>query len=175
MKQPTTSDPARDSHPSPSTSKPTYKRRSKTPKLRLQLRLLWPLLGLFVLVTVLQGLALGAELYTFANTLPSDGPQVGEAVPGILLKSVLLSVALLFPALLLVGIHVTFRIVGPLYRFERHLQAVASGEWPEPCRIRSSDELQNFCVLLNEGLQSAYEQGREQEREGESEELRAAG
>jgi len=174
MKQPTSSEPVQDSLPAPSARKRDYKRRCKSPKLRLQLRLLWPLLGLFLLVTILQGLALGVELYEYANQLPSDGPQLGEAVPGILLKSVLISVALLLPAVLLVGIHVTFRIAGPLYRFERHLETVASGEWPEPCQIRRADDLQDFCKLLNRGLESAYEQGRQQRAEAEPEDIRPA-
>ena len=135
------------------------KRRSKLPNPRLQFRILGPLVGMFVLVLLLQALVLAAELTTFANQLPSDGPEVLEQTPGLLLRCVLISLCVLLPVVLLVGVHVTFRIAGPLYRFERHLTSIAEGEWPKPCRIRNGDRLQNFCRLLNEALEGAREQG----------------
>ena len=134
-------------------------RHSKLPNPRLQFRILWPLISIFVLVLLLQALVLGAELTSFANQLPSDGPLVLEKTPGLLLRCVLISLGVLLPAVLLVGIHFTFRVVGPLYRFERHLTAIAEGEWPRPCRIRAGDSLQNFCKLLNQALEGAREQG----------------
>ena len=48
-----------------------------------------------------------------------------------------------------VGILTTFRIAGPLYRFETFLNQVLAGEKPERFRLRKGDELQDFADLLN--------------------------
>jgi hypothetical protein len=44
-----------------------------------------------------------------------------------------------------VGVLATFRLTGPIDRIERHLEAVARGEDPAPCRIRKGDEFQELC------------------------------
>jgi hypothetical protein len=61
-----------------------------------------------------------------------------------------ISAAVLLPLTLSVGIVATFRIAGPLHRFETFLRAIANGEKPADCKIRRGDELQEFCTLLND-------------------------
>jgi len=94
-----------------------------------------------------------------ASALPSGGEDVIELLPQALLWSLLIAMAAVLPALFAIGIHTTFRIVGPLRGMERHLRAVADGQWPGECKIREKDELQEFCVLLNAALKSARAQG----------------
>ncbi len=150
------------------------KRRIKLIKPRLQLRMVGAFFGLCALGLVAQTLVIGAVLMTFATEMPSGGTLLAEALPDLLAKTLLLSFALLVPALLLIGIRITFRVAGPLFRFERHLQEIASGEWPEPCTLRATDDLQEFCTLLNVALQRARNMGEEQRAEDGQEALAGA-
>ena len=146
------------------------KRRNKLPQPRLQLRMVGAFAGLCILALLTQILVLGALLTRLANTLPAGGRELGIELPGLLTNTFLISLVLLLPALLLIGIRITFRIAGPLFRFERHLESVASGEWPGHCQIRQSDDMQKFCKSLNGALDSAREQGRREGAEAEAEE-----
>ena len=150
------------------------RRRIKLIQPRLQLRMVGAFFGLSCLALLVQALTLSAQMVSLSRRLPSDGGHVTEALPGVMGYTLLVSFLLLLPALLLVGIHTTFRIAGPLHRLERHLAAVARGERPEPCRIRKNDELQEFCLLLNEALESARSQGAT-ERDSRSLDHRQAG
>ncbi len=154
---------------------PRLKRRITLIQPRLQLRLVGTFAGMCALGLLAQSLVLGAQLTSVARELPSGGVRLGQALPGILVQGLALSFALLVPALLVIGIRATFRIAGPLYRFEQHLQAVARGEWPEPCPIREADDLQDFCKSLNAALESARAQGEAAGRRDEGTKRRAAG
>ena len=151
-----------------------YKRRIKLIQPRLQLRMMGAFLGLSVLCLLAQTLVLGTHLTTTASTMPTGGLYLAREIPGMLIESLLLSFLVLLPALLLIGIRITFKVAGPLYRFERHLREIRGGEWPEPCRIRKSDQLQEFCELMNAALESARAQGEAQGRQAEREERGAA-
>jgi nitrogen fixation/metabolism regulation signal transduction histidine kinase len=54
------------------------------------------------------------------------------------------------PLTIAVGILVTFRIAGPVYRLKEFLKSIASGATPEDCRLRKGDELQDLCSLAND-------------------------
>ena len=58
-----------------------------------------------------------------------------------------------------VGILVTFRVAGPVYRFEQHLGSLARGEDPGTCRIRKGDELQDLCASINAAVETLRGQG----------------
>jgi hypothetical protein len=62
------------------------------------------------------------------------------------------TLCVLLPLAFAVGVAVTFRVAGPIYRFEQHLRVVAEGRDPGPCKIRKGDELQDFCDVLNAAL-----------------------
>lgn len=84
---------------------------------------------------------------------PSEAARVQERVFPILIQAFVISMAVLIPATLIVGILATFLVAGPLYRFEQFLNAVRRGENPPDCRLRKGDELHDFCELLNEVTQ----------------------
>ena len=67
----------------------------------------------------------------------------------VLAGSFLVTLAILVPLTMAVGIAATHRVVGPLYRFRVYLTELAGGQRPGPCKIREKDELQDLCVLLN--------------------------
>ena len=66
------------------------------------------------------------------------------------LEILAVSFGMLLPLTIAIGILVTFRIAGPLYRFERFLELVIRGEQVGPCKLRNGDELQDLCDLINE-------------------------
>ena len=128
----------------------TYKRRKKLVNPGLQLRMSGVFVGLTALMLGLQFVLMTAELHQVANKLPSDGSALLEESNGIVLKLILVSAAVFLPLTLLVGILSTFRIAGPLYRFQRFLEAVRDGESPADFRLRDKDELHDLAALLND-------------------------
>lgn len=126
-----------------------YKRRIKLIKPRLQLKLIGAFMGLSGLSFLLQVLVLGRRLSEMSVMLPNDGAYLHSLTPGLLTDVLLFSFGLLLPLTFAVGVVVTFRIAGPVYRFEQYLTAVRNGEATEPCRIRRGDELQDLCDEIN--------------------------
>jgi hypothetical protein len=134
------------------TNMASYKRKKKLIQPRLQLRLIFTFLGVALLALLLQFLLFGAMISDLASELPQDGPLLQDRIPGFTLLVFGISLGVLLPMTVCVGVLVTFRIAGPLYRFEQHLKAIARGEDPGVCRIRREDELQEFCKTLNAAL-----------------------
>jgi hypothetical protein len=125
------------------------KRKQKIVHPRLQGRFLTLLLtaaGASVLVHA--GLMVWA-LSSLAAELPHDARRLQDAIPGTVVLSSLATLLAVVPLFLVLGISGTFRVFGPLYRFRVFLEQVARGKHREPCRIRSGDELQDICQLLN--------------------------
>lgn len=81
--------------------------------------------------------------------LPHDSTLLMEQVNGLLFRVLGISALVILPLTLVVGILTTFRIAGPIYRFEKFLESVARGERPQACRLRNGDDLVDFCELLN--------------------------
>jgi hypothetical protein len=130
----------------------THPRRIKLIQPRLQLKLVLSFVGLSTLGLLLQFLLFASALARLAADLPNDGALVAEAITSHLLVVSAVSVVALLPLVSCVGVLLTFRLAGPLYRFEQHLAAIARGEDPGVCRIRQGDELQAFCKTLNAAL-----------------------
>lgn len=161
-------------NPTPMQQTPTWKRKQKLPQPRFQLRLIGAIAVICALTLVVHTILVGWQVMSLAGTLPSGGGHVAEALPSLLFRALGLSLVMVLPALLLIGVHLTFRIAGPLFRFERHLEQVAAGETTAPCAIRESDDLQDFCNLLNKGLEGARAQGAAQARAEADERASAA-
>lgn len=147
--------------PTPEMNEPraTYRRKNRLPQPRFQLRLVGVFAGLCVLALLSQTLVIGWQLTEHAQSMSAGGAQLAAAVPWIMVRSVLISAALTLPALMLIGVRITFRFAGPLYRIERHLESVARGESPGPCRIRKTDDMQQLCQMVNAALDSARAEG----------------
>jgi len=101
-------------------------------------------------VVMAQAVGLFHTLHSLATDLPNDGSIVQMQVPTVLLRSTLLTLGLVVPLSLLVGVLTMFRVVGPIYRFRVFLKQVADGQNPPDCRIRKGDELHDICALLNQ-------------------------
>jgi hypothetical protein len=139
-----------------------YKRRIKLIQPRLQLKLILVFLGMTTSAMLLQFILFTSSVTDVAADLPSDGLVLVEALPRLLYGTLLVSFALFLPLMFFVGVLVTFRFAGPIYRFETYLKQVIRGEKPADCRLRNGDELQGLCRLINqatEPLRRADEEG----------------
>jgi len=138
--------------------KKRYRRQKKLIQPGLQLKLTGTFFIISALSFLLQYLLLANDLVAAANQLPDGGHQVIAMLPGSLLRSLILSFCFLMPVTFLGGVLVTFRIAGPVYRFQVFLRDVRDGKQVEPCRIRKGDELQGLCVLINEATEPVRRQ-----------------
>jgi hypothetical protein len=116
----------------------------------LQLRLVAIFLCSAALAVQAEAILITYTLTKLAEDMPNDGSVLLSQLPEFVRTNLLMTFALLAPLTLGVGIVATFRIAGPLYRFQQFLQAVKEGRQVEPCTIRKGDELHDFCVLLND-------------------------
>ena len=126
------------------------RRSQKLVEPRLQLKFAAVFLTTAAAVVLAQGFGLFFTLDRLAGTLPNDGHMVQMEVSSIIQRNCLLTLALVAPLSLIVGVLTTFRVVGPLYRFRIYLRELVAGTDPGPCRVRQGDELQDLCELLNE-------------------------
>ena len=107
-------------------------------------------LGVSTTSLLLQYLLFASRLSEIATGLPDGGTALVAAMPSLLVEVLVLSFAFLFPVMMCAGVLATFRIAGPIYRFERYLEQIARGEAVGPCRIRRGDELWDLCDRINE-------------------------
>src|SRR5262245_10299956 len=156
-----------------------YRRRIKLIKPKLQMKLIGVFVGLSALGFLLQSLHVGLRLSELAANVPEGGTYLMAVMPELPLEILLVSFGMLLPLTVAVGILVTFRIAGPIYRFERYLDAVIRGEEVGPCRIRKGDEFQELCELINQVTAAqrgeAARADKPAESESERKELRKAG
>ena len=153
------------------------RRRIKLIKPRLQMKLVGVFVGLSGLGFLLQSLHVGLRLSELASSVPEGGTYLMAVMPELPLEILLVSFGMLLPLTIAVGILVTFRIAGPVYRFEKYLSQVINGEEVGPCRIRDGDEFQELCDLINQAT-APLREGRTRETkkpEEERPELRKAG
>lgn len=126
-----------------------YRRKKKLVNPQLQLKLVLFFMTCAGVAVFVQAILLTRTLSGLAQELPSDGQMVQDMIPAMLGSNLFLTFLLLLPTMFVLGVLATFRIAGPLYRFEQHLKALAAGEHPGPCRLREGDELQDVCDLIN--------------------------
>jgi hypothetical protein len=133
----------------PTSSPERSKRSKKLIKPGIQLRLAGLFAGLTVLCLLLQWLTFSSLLSNAASAMPVGGDYLVDLVPGLLFRSLLISMAVALPLTLLVGVHATHRLTGPIYRFENYLREVAAGTQLGPCKIREGDEFSELCAQIN--------------------------
>ena len=134
-----------------------HKRRIKIIRPRLQMKLTLTFVGLTLLALMLQFMVFLRTMTSLAVSLPSDHDVLMDAVPEVLVQSLLLTFCVVVPLIFLVGVLLTFRIAGPVYRFETYLKQLLRGENPGECRLRKGDELEELCGLINQATQTLRE------------------
>jgi len=127
-----------------------HRRKKKLVKPGLQLQLTSIFVGLTALALLLQFVLFTNVLHATAVHLPNDGALVLDEINRINLRVLCASFFVFLPVTLGVGVLWTFRIAGPVYRFERFLESIARGERPKDFRLRKGDQLHELAALLNE-------------------------
>lgn len=125
----------------------------------LQLKLVGSFLGMTATALLLQFLLLGGKLTSMMAQIPRHGGDLAEEVPGLLLSVLGLSAVVVLPLMFGLGVVLTHKIAGPVYRFEEYLGQIARGEKVGPCRIRKNDELQELCRRLNSAVARLRREG----------------
>lgn len=133
---------------------PSLQRRIRLIRPRLQARLVLSFVGVAALAMLMQMMLVGANLTGLANELPSVGDELSEHLPGLLTGVFLWSSVLFLPLMLWIGVQKTFKVAGPIARFELYLADVRDGRATKPCQIRKTDELHELCKLINEALEA---------------------
>jgi hypothetical protein len=141
------------------------RRKIKLIKPRFQLKLIGVFVGISALGFVLQSLHVAFRLSDLAASMPEGGASLMAVMPELPIEILIFSFGMVLPLTVAIGIFVTHRIAGPVYRFEQYLSSLARGEYLGPCRIRRGDELQDLCAIINQAVESLRE-----EQEGASEE-----
>jgi hypothetical protein len=134
---------------------PTFRRRKKLIKPGLQLKATFVFLGTSCIGIIVQTIVLFSTLTKVASEVPNDSLYVMSVIPRMVTTSLLVTFALLVPLTLAVGILITFKIAGPIYRMEQFMKQIISGEKPGDCSLRDGDQLHDFCALLNQATASA--------------------
>jgi len=127
-------------------------RKKKLINSGLQLKMIAAFLFLSCISALFQVTLLNRSIMSLSSLMESDGDILLSEMPSLLVSNMVLTLGVLLPIMLLVGILVTHRIAGPIYRFEKHLEAIARGENPGDCTIRDDDELQSLCDTINRAV-----------------------
>lgn len=142
----------KDRELSPDAAK-SHKRRRTLIKPGVQLALSGIFAGVSILSLLLQALLFSSILAHTAERMPVGGDYLLDLMPDLLTRSVLFSFGIVLPLTIAVGILATFRIVGPIHRFETYLKGVIQGSQLGPCKIRKGDAFGDMCTLINEATE----------------------
>jgi len=122
---------------------------------KLQWRLIGAMSAVAALALLVQYTLFVRSMLEIASELPHDGDLLVEQSAATLGWVLLLSLAILLPVLFFMAVAVSHRFCGPIYRFEKYLGAVVEGVERGECRLRTGDDLQELCGLINRATASA--------------------
>jgi hypothetical protein len=132
-----------DEHP------PRFRRTRNLIDYRLQLRITLWFMAVALLTMLFQYAILAATVSNLAAALPNDANTFLTEMSGPLLRTFASSLAIALVLTFAVGVLMTHKIAGPLYRLSRFLESTERGDCPDDVRLRRDDELHDFCALLN--------------------------
>ena len=144
----------------------SYKRRI--------IRVILPAIQLRLAVMVLLSCvgALGLHLMLIvrgATRLASDYPDLPaglrEAAMEELWSAMWVSIGILVPLSFLVGVHVSSKFAGPLYRMRVFLEEVVAGTGPADMQLRRGDQLQDLSALINKATAGRRKEDRAESRQ----------
>jgi methyl-accepting chemotaxis protein len=114
-----------------------FQRRTVLIKRALQLKYI----GMVFVSVLLASLIVGGDIYyTMARMILAENPSMTPAVAQfnwIIMVKLLLYLGLM----LMISLYVSHRFAGPIYRFEKSAQIVASGDLTHRVSLRTGDEL----------------------------------
>ncbi len=140
-------------------------RKKKLINSGLQLKMIAAFLFLSCISALFQVTLLNRSIMSLSSLMESDGDILLSELPSLLVSNMILTLGVLLPIMLLVGILITHRIAGPIYRFEQHLASIARGENPGVCKIRDGDELHTLCEAINNAVAQLQEESNDSSEE----------
>lgn len=129
-----------------------YKRRITLIKPAFQLKVIVIFFGIALSCMVIQAILMAGAFTAVDPEILMNPRSASAAIRSILVEKFVVSLGILIPFSLAVGVVLTFRIAGPIHRFEQYLKGVAEGRSHEPCRIRAGDELKDLCERINDAV-----------------------
>ncbi|MCC6278350.1 MAG: methyl-accepting chemotaxis protein [Oligoflexia bacterium] len=143
---------------------PWYKRKyCIEPKVQLKLVFL---LGGIALVSSILICVLAYERIMKLESLymgyligPVFAPETFRAIANSLMLRLIIIVSAMSVVFTLLGVYLTHKLVGPIWKLERELRKVVSGEKIDPIGFRRGDEFRDLPVLINQ-LVEFYQKNR---------------
>jgi methyl-accepting chemotaxis protein len=131
--------------------KARFKRKQYIVSAKFQLRYI----GLILMLVFLTGILCSYVVYYTSMLLLGD--KLANVYPqGRLISIVntvniriLLSLVLITPLVVVIGIYASHKIAGPIYRIEKYLSAMAGGDLSIPLTLRKNDELVSLANGIN--------------------------
>ena len=157
------------------------RRRIKLIKPRLQLKLIGIFVGISAVGFLMQAMHVALRLSELAATMPEGSEHLTAVMPRLPLEILLVSFGMVLPMTVAIGIVITHRIAGPVYRFEQYLGQVGRGEARGECRLRKGDEFTELAAIITEVTEPLREAADREPLPGpgssppESDDYRAAG
>lgn len=149
------------------TARPKFKRKQYLVQKRFQLKYVGLILALTFLTAAL------CSYVVYYTTMINLGEKLASVYPQGRLVSIvrivnfriILSVLLVSPLVALVGIMLSHRIAGPIFRMEAFLKNMAAGDLTSKITLRAGDELINLSDGMNdvaETLRASFQRQRSQ-------------
>jgi hypothetical protein len=136
-----------------------HRRRFRIIRPKLQLRLILSFVGISALALLLQYVLFVRVAVEIASRRADAGVAPLEDIGVELFTVFCVSFFVMLPLTVFVGVLVTHRFAGPVYRFEKYLGEVIAGAKPADCRLRQGDDLQELCALINRATEPLRRDG----------------
>lgn len=130
----------------------TFRRRNKFPKPALQASLVWNFIAVGLFFLSVQYIFARQALHGIAAE--GNDPQLHTVLLDEAFRSYFKTALLFVPFAIITGVLATFRVAGPLYRFERFLESITKGENPGRCTLRRGDALMGLCEHINQAVET---------------------
>ena len=118
---------------------------------RFMVRLFW-----VVLATMVASALVCTLLWWRAMSLTNQGLHMVLLTTALLYVATLLLVELLLavPIVFVLGLRQSHRVVGPMVRFKRALQAIGTGDFTQRIHLREGDDLPDLAEAVNQMAES---------------------
>lgn len=131
-------------------SRPRQFRKTKLVDSSLQFKIVGGFLAVACVAALFQVLLTNRAMMEVVRKSPIAGDELLAHIPGLLVSNLAITLGVLIPVTMVVGILVTHRIAGPIFNMERYLRRVAEGKPIEArCCLREGDNLQDLCQSIN--------------------------
>ena len=105
-------------------------------------------LGCIVFGVILYALSSKTLTTSFENSRLVVKSTADYLLPGLLFGGLIVGILTALTTSIIV-ILMTHRVVGPMYRFEKHAEKIGSGELSSDLKIREKDQFQDFVTAFN--------------------------